>query len=170
MSTPSTSGKEAAVSRRGYGHPGYCRICSWEKVTELNRRARAGQNAAKIQEWAKGHDFTFNRQTFYKHRNEHLASRADRMVQASLAIPDGEKIRNTTDEDVLRGIRDLGYASALANPESVTVNHALKAIATLTAAKQQPTNVLIVLARALTTPYAEIEGEYADLPLLTEGT
>lgn len=169
MSTRSAPGNEAAVSRRGYGHTGYCRICSWEKVTELNRRLRAGQNAPKIAAWAKTHDFTFNRQTLYKHRNEHLASRSDRVVQASLAIPDSEKIRNTTDEDVLRGIRDLGYASALANPESVTVNHALKAVAVLTAAKQQPTNVLIVLARALTTPYAEIEGEYADIPLLTEG-
>ena len=139
---------------------------------EFNTRVRQGKNAVEMQEWAHKYNFTFHRQSFYTHRNKHLMSSSDKVVQASLAVPENEKIRNATDEDVLKGIRDLGYATAIANPENVTVGHALKALSILNASKPQNQNVLILLARALTTPYAEVEGEYTeyDPPLLMEGT
>jgi hypothetical protein len=140
-------------------------------VKEFNTRMRQGKNAVEMQEWAHKYNFTFHRDSFYKHRNSHMMSNADKVVQASLLIPESDKIRTTSDEDVLKGIRDLGYATAIANPENVTVGHALKALSILTAAKPQQTNVLLILARAMTTPLDEIEGEYVDYApqLLTEG-
>lgn len=151
------------VSRRGYGQPGYCRICAWEKAGELNRRARQGANAAQVQLWAKQFDFTFNRQTFYKHRDNHLASARDRVVQAASLIPEREKISEYTDDEVLLAIRDLGLKSAMDNPDQVNVGHALKAVQLRTAAKQQPINTLVLIARAMTMPLDEIEGDFEEM-------
>jgi len=151
------------VSRRGYGHTGYCRICAFEKAPEFNRRARQGANVAQMQLWAKQYGFTFNRQTFYKHRDNHLTSARDKVVQAANLIPEREKISEYTDDEVLLAIRDLGLKSAMDNPDQVNVGHALKAVQIRTAAKSQPINTLILIARAMTMPLDEIEGDYEDL-------
>jgi hypothetical protein len=160
------------IDNRGRGHPGWCKICAWEKAPEFNRRQKQGANAAQMQLWAKQYDFTFNRQVFYKHRG-HITSARDKVVQAAAAIPERDKISDYSDDEVLLAIRDIGLRSAMDNPDTVNVGHALKAVQIRLAAKAQPTNVLVLIARAMTTPLDEIEGSFEDIgydpPLMLEG-
>lgn len=140
--------KSQAVSTAGYGKPGYCRLCAWIHEAELNERMRAGWNARQINDWMAKFNFSANRQTIYKHR-EHITSKADKLVayaERSQAVAP----TTVTNQQFLSAVRDLGMKNALADPDSITVRDALKAVQIMESQKQSENNVLILLAQVMT--------------------
>lgn len=149
--------KSQAVSTAGYGKPGYCRLCAWVHEPELNERMRAGWNASQINAWMSKFDFSANRQTIYKHR-EHITSKADKLVayaERSQAVAP----TTVTNQQFLTAVRDIGMKNVLADPDSITVRDALKAVQLLETQKSE-SNVLILLAQVMTgnAPPTVIEG------------
>jgi hypothetical protein len=153
----------AGVSRKGFGRPGFCKLCAWEHEPELNKLMKAGRNAAQTAQWAKDkHGFTFNRQTFYSHKG-HITAPEDKVI----AYADREKrglqpvIRNATNKQFLEAVRDIGYTQAMNDPESVSLDHALKAAGLLEQSKQKTGDITLVFAQVVTghSPDVIVEGE-----------
>jgi hypothetical protein len=162
------------MAPRGFGKPGFCKICAHEAAPRLIKAARDGLNAAQAQEIASVHGLTFNRQTWYEHR-KHAQTAGQRVVQAAekvrregaLTIRDIQKHDNTT---VLEAIRDLGMARALENPEDVTVDQALKAASILEQRKDRggdQLNILVAFVTGTDTPTVVVERKPAEV---IEGT
>lgn len=120
-----------------------------------------GKNAAECERWAKDKfGFTFNRQTFYRHK-EHITAPEDKVVAyAERARADVPVIRNATNKQFLEAVRDIGYTQAVNDPESVTLEHALKAAGLLEQSKQKSGDITLVFAQVVTghQPDVVIEG------------
>lgn len=143
----------AGADRRGFGKKGYCLLCSWEHVIELDRLIRQGRNNAECAEWAKSRfGFTWNRQTFYKHRDEHAKSPEDRVIQASQKSPgqSGLVVRKSSNNEFLEAIRDIGLAKAVRDPEDISIDHALKAAQILETRKDRAGDQINLLVQIVT--------------------
>lgn len=161
-STPrgSLSRKAAAVvSRAGYGKPGYCKLCAFSEVGELNAHLKEGWNARQINDWLNTFGTRANRQTIYAHKS-HITDPQDKLVAYAERAP--VVIKNSSTEDFLQALQDIGFSKAVADPESVTIDHALKAAQIKVAAKKEGDSIQIVLAQVFTgrLPHMDIvEGE-----------
>lgn len=155
---------------------GYCKLCRWAHEGELNEKIKQGQNAGECRRWAETkYDFRFNRQTFYNHK-EHLNN------PPPVAEPDGKalvpsphggvtQIRKTSNREFLETIRDIGYTKATLDPDSVTLEHAMKAASIIEQSKQKQTDIAIVFAQVVTghTPDVIVEGEAREVEPVTNG-
>lgn len=171
---PYRDSSSAHVSRAGWGHRGYCALCNFKDELALNQRIKEGWTAPAINTWLKTHydGLTFDRQTIYRHKKEHLGRPEDRLVTAVEATKarEAKGPRTTTNEQFLEAIRDAGYQRALDHPDEVSIDHAIKATSVLVSQKQNSNNVTIILAKIMTggsVPMDVIEGESREL--LTEG-
>lgn len=123
-------------------------MCSWDKAKQFNKAvATGGLNAAQALAWATQRGLTFDRKTFYTHR-DHSQHPADALVtyaeRAALqAVP------TVTNDEFLTAIRNLGMQNAIQNPESVTVAHALKAVDTLERRRDSSGDLLAALAKIM---------------------
>ena len=151
------------------GKTGFCSLCRHPKVKALNEVIKAGGSySAALDEMAQ-YDWRFAKATFYTHRDH----------STSALVTDAEKARKNpvvpqSNKAVLEAIRDLGMAKALADPDSVTVNQALRAASILAEKESRTEGVLVILAKALQGPPTPatpeiIEGEYREMPLLEGG-
>lgn len=154
------------VSRKGWGRPGYCRLCAWEHEPELNRHLKNGKNAAECARWALDkYGFTFNRQTLYSHRG-HITAPEDKVVAyAERKRAEVPAIRNATNKQFLEAVRDIGYTQAVNDPESVSLEHALKAAALLEQSKVKTGDITLIFAQVVTghSPDVVVEGEAREI-------
>lgn len=152
-----------AVSN-GQGKPGFCKICVHPAAQFLNARVeREGKdvfNAARAAELAKELDLTFSRQTWYAHL-DHITHPLVTAVEESKKNP---VIAPKTTTGALEMIRDLGIKRAIENPEEVTVDHGLKAMAELNKKATSTDSVTIVLAKIMSGEVAPevIVGEWTE--------
>jgi hypothetical protein len=141
---------------------GYCSICKHPKVKIVNEVIAGGGSFNAALDRASEVGWAFAKGTFFKHK-EHATS--------SL-LTDADKARKNpvipqSNKAVLEAIRDLGMRKALEDPDSVTVNQALRAASILAEKESKQEGVLVVLAKALQgRPPEVIEGEYEVLPRL----
>lgn len=123
----------AKLLKSGQGKSGYCKLCSFDDPQlqdDLDDRVLT-YSPAKMNKWmaTKIEDFQdINRQTYYKHR-EHVRAPADRMVTAikKRELVHGSQPTQVSEQDFLDAIISMGAANAAAEPENVTIDHALKA-------------------------------------------
>jgi hypothetical protein len=161
----------AGAKSPGLGKTGYCKICAHPDAHVFIRGAReggkkgSGWNAAEAQEAGQAYGLTFNRQTWYTHvehakTGEMRLSQAAEKVKAQGLIP----VR-TTSQGFLESLRDIGMAKALANPENVTIEQALKAVQILESKKDKGSDTLNVLVQFVTNqpPPVVIEGIARDV-------
>lgn len=156
----------------GRGKPGFCKICVHPAAQFLNARVeREGKdtfNAARASELAKqiDPDFKFNRQTWYSHL-EHITHP---LVTAADAARNSPVIVPKTTTGGLEMIRDVGLQNALADPTSITVDHALKAMTELNKKQTGTDNVLVLIAKVMSGEQSAdtIVGEWSEVPALEE--
>jgi hypothetical protein len=145
---------------------GYCSICRQPQVKVVNDAIAGGASFPAALERAQEKGFKFSKATFFKHKDH----------ATSPILTDAENARKKSivpknNRAVLEAIRDLGMQKALENPESVTVNQALRAASILAEKESRQDHILIVLAKALQQegpPVEVIEGEFTELPRLEE--
>mgnify|MGYP000158753089 CR=1 FL=1 len=145
----------------GEGQPGYCKLCAWEHSPELDKGIRAGWNAAQAGEWAKKYAFSFNRQSFYKHK-VHALTPEQRVVQIAETKKKALDIKRGSNTNFLEAIRDIGYSKAIEDPDQISIDHALKAVALLEGRKDKSSDQLAILISVVTgqqPPTVVIEGE-----------
>lgn len=141
------------------GKTGYCSICRNPKVKVVNEVIAGGGSYTAALERATEFDWKFSKATYYSHKAH----------ATSPLLTDAEKARKspvvpTSNKAVLEAIRDIGMKKALENPDSVTVNQALRAASILAEKEGRHESVLIVLAKALQgTPPELIEGTWRDV-------
>jgi hypothetical protein len=150
------------------GTTGACKICRFTHEGELNAKYLAdpkGFNAATAALLAKTKwGFSFTRQTWYAHVKYHLRAAEDRFVEKAntqLVRTQRGLIKDTTNDQFLQAVIDLGLQKALDTPESVTVEHALKAVSIREQRKERVNNLTLVLAQFITgqRPAYIVEGE-----------
>lgn len=153
-----------------FGKAGYCKLCRWDEEPELNRLIKAGKNAAECARWAKGKfGFTFTRQTFYSHK-EHLAAPQDKVVAAAAGRRREKVIPKATNKEFLEAVRDLAFANALEDPDSVTLEQGLKAASILESSKQKAGDITLILAQVVTGQRPDVLVEAPSAPVMIEGT
>lgn len=157
----------AQVSRAGFGQPGYCKICASDLLPAINDMIKQGKNAAQIQRWTKEYNLTFARQTLYNHR-EHITDPKTSFVDQARKSP---VIKRVSNRDFLEAVRDAGAARAMADPDSVSVDQALKATQIMMQDKKGHDGLTLVLMKVMTGRIDEvidepmlIEGEYTEVP------
>lgn len=154
---------------QGQGKPGFCKICVHPGAQFINaRREREGEafNARLASDMASSldPDFKFTRQTWYAHL-DHITHPLVTAVEKSKRNP---VITPKTTTGVLESIRDMGMQNAIENPETVTVDHALKAATELNRKGQTVDEVVIVMAKVMSGQVRaeEIVGEWREVPAL----
>ena len=155
----------------GQKQPGYCKLCSFSDPKlqdEFDRRVLEYAPAA-LNEWLHSRiDMKHNvdRKTIYNHR-EHVRNPKDRIVNAVARrqAEHGSLPARVSEGAFLDAVIALGQARAMADPESVTIDHALKAtqIKAQSKSKGDAHAVLIQLFTGRMPPsMTVIEGEYQE--------
>lgn len=159
----------------GAGKTGYCKICASPDAPVFIRGAReggkkgTGWNAAEAQEAGRLYGLSFNRQTWYAHL-EHAKTGEQRLVQAAEKVLESGLVPvKTSNKGFLEAVRDLGMAKALANPESVSIDQALKAVQIMESKKDKGGDTLAILVQFVTNqpPAIVIDGEARPLEAAT---
>ena len=143
---------------------GFCSICKQPKVKVINDAIKAAASFTAALEIAEDNGFRFAKATFYSHK-EHVTSPLLTDAEKARANP---VVQPRSNKAVLEAIRDLGMAKAIADPDSVTVNQALRAAAILAEKESKTEGILVVLAKALQGAPAQevIEGSFTEMPML----
>lgn len=152
------------------GTPGYCKLCDWPHVGELNKKLKENWNAAQVGKWAKDrYGFTFVRQTLYIHK-AHITASEDKIVSLAKRAQANPVIRNASNQDFLEAIRDIGFSKAMDNPDIITIDHSLKAVQILEAKKDKASDIILVLAKFVTglPPAYLVEGEAKEVPYIED--
>lgn len=154
----------------GQKQQGYCKLCSFpdpKLQDEFDKRV-LDYTPNQLNEWLVSHvDMKpVNRQTIYSHRN-HVRNPKDRLVRAvdRRQMEHGSLPARVSEQQFLDAVIALGQARAMADPESVTIDHALKATQIKAQSKSQG-NAHNVLIQLFTGRMPEglnvIEGEYQE--------
>lgn len=146
---------------------GFCSVCRSEKVKVVNEVIEAGGSFNEALVIAQENGFTFSKGTFFRHKT-HITSALITDAEAARKNP---VVLPKSNKAVLEAIRDLGMRKAVTNPESVTVNQALRAASILNEKETKQDSVIVVLAKALQQQHdepeiPEISGEYHEVPRL----
>lgn len=114
-----------------------------------------------------------DRKTFYNHK-DHSANPKDRLVsQVQAQRARGTLPATVSEEEYLDAILAAAMQRVVDDPESVTLDHGLKAAAAKAQAKASKGGVNVTLSFALTQPLTEaprllqdgsVEGEYSEVP------
>lgn len=154
----------------GYGRLGYCKVCVHEGAKFLNAaivRAEAEgkpMSAAKMLEYMRILDpeFNYDRHGFYKHKADHLTSPLVTAVEKTRR--ESPKILPKSNDEALEMIRDLGMQNVIDNPESIGVDHALRAISEQEKKSKGPENLWVLLSRVQSGEAPEtLIGEFQDV-------
>jgi hypothetical protein len=127
------------------GKTGYCKLCHSEHVSALNKLIKNGASFGQAIESMAPKGVTFSKATFYGHKG-HITSPLLTAVEEARKNP---VIKPTSNRAVLEAIRDIGMNKVMEDPDSVTVNHALRAASILAEKESRQDSVLVVLAKAL---------------------
>lgn len=111
--------------------------------------------------------FNYDRHGFYKHKKDHLTSPLITAVEKTKR--ESPKILPKSNSEALEMVRDLGMQSAIENPESISVDHALRAISEMEKKSKGPESLWVLLSRVQTGERPEIiMGEYKELETAQE--
>lgn len=154
----------------GAGQQGYCKLCSFDDPRlqdEFDKRV-LDYTPKRLNEWLGGKLEGFksvNRQTIYSHR-EHVRNPKDRMVSAvkKRTMEHGVQKQRVSEQEFLDAVVAMGQAKAQADPDSVTIDHALKA-ASLKLQSKQKGNAHQTLVAIFTGNHSPetIEGEVREV-------
>ena len=167
---PKGAGRPTAKERSaGYGKMGFCKICAHSGAPFINAAiVRAAQtkpmNAAEMLKYMQQLDpeFKADRHTFYKHQKEHLTSPLITAVEKTKQS--GEMILPKSNAEALEMVRDLGMKTAIENPDTIGVDHALRAISEMEKKKGGADALWIAISRIQGGEAPElIMGEYKQL-------
>lgn len=107
-------------------------------------------------------EFNYDRHGFYKHKSDHLTSPLVTAVEKTRR--ESPKILPKSNTEALEMVRDMGMQSALDNPESIGVDHALRAIDVMEKKTKGPEALWFMLSRVQNGERPElIVGEYKEL-------
>lgn len=152
---------------------GYCRFCdtsafeSPELQDKFDARVAEGYGITRTNNWLRERGLqTTSVHTLYAHR-EHIKHPQDRIVSAveKRQREGGIQPARTSHEEFLQSLVSIGAAKVAADPESVTVDQALKAakIQSDTKKKGGGNNILIQLFTEGAGDARIIEGEAEEL-------
>ena len=151
---------EQVHSKAGVGKPGYCKICDSPFAFQVNKLLSKGQNYTQVTKALEPFDFTFNRQTLYKHR-DHSSDPKTTFVKK--AQREGA-VTTVSNEQFLESIRDAAARNVELSPESVTVDQGIKAATSLMADRTTKDTLAIVLMKVMTGRREEvIEGDWREV-------
>lgn len=162
-------GKGRTGGGPGVGKPGFCVICAWPGAQFINRRYANDPSAfdyGDFKAMAETMDPEWrvpSKPTWYRHK-EHITAPLITEVEKARRNP---AVVPKTSQGALAMIRDMGMQNAIERPETVTVDHAIKAAAELEKAKGGIRGVVMVLADMLggaQTP--AIDGTWEEVPQL----
>ena len=133
----------ARFSKSGANNPGYCKLCSLSEPKlqdEFDRRV-LDYTPRQLNTWLRERVENFkdiSNPTIYKHR-EHVKHPKDRVVSVvEKRKREGNYLpQRTSEQQFLDSIITLGYDKAMNDPDSVTIDHALKATQIKSQAKQK---------------------------------
>jgi hypothetical protein len=155
--------------KNGAGKPGYCKLCSFDDhrlQDEFDKRV-LDYSPKKLNEWlaarVEGHK-PVNRQTIYSHR-DHVRNPKDKLVSAvrKRTLEHGVQKQRVSEQEFLDAVVAMGQAKAQADPDSVTIDHALKA-ASLKLQSKQKGNAHQTLVAIFTGNLPDtIEGEVVEV-------
>lgn len=152
----------------GKSKEGWCKLCKSPFAPALNKLIVDGKNAAEAGRLMEPFGLSFNRATFYSHK-DHVTHPLLTAVEKSQKNP---VIVPKSTHAVLEAVRDIGMQRAIENPEEVTVDHALKAAGLLQQAEKKGESFMVVLAKAVQADPMEValignndtyEGEYEEV-------
>ena len=107
-------------------------------------------------------DFRYDRHGWYVHQKEHLTSPLITAVEKTRR--ESPKILPKSNAEALEMVRDMGMQSAIDHPESIGVDHALRAIDVMEKKKSGPDQFWIMLSRVQAGERPEIVvGEYKEI-------
>ena len=157
--------------KAGAGKQGYCKLCSINdpRVQDDFDKRVLDYKPDELNAWLasriEGHK-AVNRQTIYRHR-KHVQHPQDKLVQATKKrdLEHGKQKPKTTDEEFLDAVVSLGYNNAMADPESVTIDHALKATQIKAQSKKQGQahQTLVAIFTGQSSEPDVIEGEVKEV-------
>lgn len=155
----------------GYGRVGYCKVCAHDGAQFLNAaivRAEADEKPMTAKDMLAymrmlDPEFNYDRHGFYKHKSDHLTSPLITAVEKTRR--ESPKILPKSNSEALEMVRDLGMQSAIDNPESIGVDHALRAIDVMEKKSKGPEALWVLLSRVQggERPAEIIMGEYKEL-------
>lgn len=158
------------IVKSGRGKQGYCKLCSLEPVElqdNFDKRV-LDYTPKQLNEWLadriEDHK-PVNRQTVYSHR-DHVRHPKDRMVRAvqKRAMEHGVQKQRVSEQEFLDAVVAIGEQKAAADPDSVTIDHALKAASLKMQSKQkgQAHQTLVAIFSGNREPDV-IEGEVTEV-------
>lgn len=106
-----------------------------------------GQNAGQITRYAEAKGLRLHRETIYSHR-DHVTAGQDKLVNWRERAP--VVIKQTTNQQFLEAVRDIGMSKAMADPDLVSVDHALKAVAQMENKRDRGDSITLILAQIIT--------------------
>lgn len=153
---------------------GYCVICHSPNLKKINDRIREGWNAAQLDELARSlGDKGWTRQTWYSHKRHYTAPvKFVNDAKKGLVTVDEDgnarklAIKRGSNQEFLETVRDIGLTKALNNPDSITIEQALKATSILEGRKAghgAEVKVLIGIVTGDKPSYEIIDGEATEV-------
>lgn len=107
-------------------------------------------------------DFKADRHTYYNHQKKHLTSPL--ITAAQRAQEEGPKILPKSNAEALEMVRNLGMKTAIEHPETIGVDHALRAISEMEKKAKGPEALWIAISRIQSGEQPElIMGEFKEL-------
>lgn len=123
------------IDNRGYGSQGFCKLCSFKDAKfqlSYDERCRANWSPKNLNEWVLTQDqpgAVASKETIYNHR-KHVQHPKDRIVSAvqrtQARTLDVAKPQSSPD-DFLQAVVEIGARRAVENPDEITIDHALRA-------------------------------------------
>jgi hypothetical protein len=142
-----------------------CILCSSPQVDEINRGIRNGWNAGEYSRQMSRHGKPATRQAFYRHK-KHLDAPGTDLVALAHDNATPLVIRRSSNSEFLETVRDVGLAKVERDPESVTLEQALKAASILEGRKASHGDQINLLVKVVTGHASSaytIEGEYTEV-------
>jgi hypothetical protein len=135
----------------------WCRLCGEPWTPDLDKGIRESKwNANQVNEWLKRHGESASRELVYKHR-DHVMGPQTAIIKAGANARKELTIREASNDVFLEAIRDIGYSKAIENPQSVTLDHAIKAVGILEGRKGKSGDILNLLIAVVSGHRPEIE-------------
>ena len=181
-----SSGGLVKLLKAGQGKQGYCKLCSLSDPVlqdEFDKRVRMlkpGRDAKHMRGWVYTPEQLneylgdriegfkpVNRQTIYSHR-KHVMHPQDKLVTAVKKhdLEHSKGRPQTSDQEFLDAVISLGYANAIADPDRVSVDHALKATQIKSQSKDRGSahQTLVAIFTGGSKPPDIIEGDVTEVP------
>lgn len=149
---------------------GFCKICNHPEAHRFVKGAReggkkgTGWNATEAIEAGEAYGLKFTRLTWYNHV-AHLSSAEERIATAAKSASRAGLVPvKTTNAQFLEHIRDIGMARAMQDPDSVSLDQALKAAQILETKKEKGQDSLAILVSFTigAPPPVVVEGQLPD--------